>query len=238
MSTSSDGTRFGPGHVLRGAAAARPSYLDVELGRPPSLLVVPEAGDEVDEPAVDPTEEEGYRVGFDVGLAEGRVEGRAMGYADGYQAGNQTAADAALTAAEEREQRLRDALDALGRAAEACNSRQAAGIAELEQTVVQAIFDLTETLLGRELSRARTGGRDALLRALDLVRGHGPVTARLHPDDVETVGELAVLIPGRTLELIPDPSVEPAGCIVEAGALRVDAQLGAAIERAKRVLLT
>jgi flagellar assembly protein FliH len=104
--------------------------------------------------------------------------------------------------------------------------------------VVDAVFELTETLLGRELSRARTGGRDAVLRALDLVRGHGPVTARLHPDDIDTVGDLAVLVPGRSIELLADPSVEPAGCIVEAGAQRVDAQLGAAIERAKRVLLS
>jgi flagellar assembly protein FliH len=236
MSTFSDGTRFGPRRVLRDAAAARPSFLDVELGRAPSLVVVPQVED--DEPQVDPAEEQGYRDGYDAGYADGFVEGRAMGHADGYQAGNQAAADAALAASQEREERLRLALAALGAAADECSARQAAGIGELERTVVDAVFELTETLLGRELSRARTGGRDAVLRALDLVRGHGPVTARLHPDDIDTVGDLAVLVPGRSIELLADPSVEPAGCIVEAGAQRVVAQLGDAIERAKRVLLS
>jgi flagellar assembly protein FliH len=235
MSTFSDGTRFGPRSVLRGAAAARPSFLDVELGRAPSLVVVPQVEDE---PQVDPAEEQGYRDGYEVGHADGFVEGRAMGHADGYQAGNQAAADAALAASQEREERLRLALAALTSVAEECAARQAVGIADLERTVVDAVFELTETLLGRELSRARTGGRDAVLRALDLVRGHGPITARLHPDDIDTVGDLAVLVPGRSIELLADPSVEPAGCIVEAGAQRVDAQLGAAIERAKRVLLS
>jgi flagellar assembly protein FliH len=227
--------------VLRGhAAAARPAFLDTELGRAPSLTLV--AGVPIGEPEPEEVAEDGasagYDAGYEVGYVEGYNEGKAVGYADGYQAGNEAAAAAALRVAEEREARLRDALEALTVAATECSTRQAASIADMESTIVDAVFDLAQTLLGRELSHTRTPGRDALARALSMVRDHGPVTARLHPDDIATVGDLAELAPGRVIELVADPNIEPAGCVVEAGSMRVDAQLGPALERAKRALLS
>ena len=225
--------------VLRGhAAAARPAFLDTELGRAPTLTLInteepePEVGHEGDG-VVD----EAYAAGYEAGYVEGYNEGKAVGHADGYQAGNERAAAAALQAATERDTRLREALAALTAAAAECNTRQAASIAEMERTIVDAVFDLAQTLLGRELSTTRTPGRDALARALSMVRDHGNVTARLHPDDIETIGDLAELAPGRVITIVPDPGVEPAGCVLEAGAMRVDAQLGPALERAKRALL-
>jgi flagellar assembly protein FliH len=104
--------------------------------------------------------------------------------------------------------------------------------------MADAIFDLAETLLGRELRHTRTPGRDALVRALALGRAHGNVVAHLHPDDIASLGDLTELLPGRVITVVADPEVEPAGCIVEAGAMKVDAQLGPAIERAKRALLS
>lgn len=226
--------------VLRGhAAAARPAFLDTELGRAPTLTLIP-TPEEAGEIAAEPGEDgpgDAYAAGYEIGYVEGHNEGKAVGYADGYQAGNEKAAAAALEAAAERDARLRDALAALTSAAEQCNTRQAASIADMERTIVDAVFDLARTLLGRELSTTRTPGRDALARALSMVREHGSVTARLHPDDVESIGDLAELAPGRAITIVPDPGVEPAGCILEAGSMRVDAQLGPALERAKRALL-
>lgn len=225
--------------VLRGhAAAARPAFLDTELGRAPTLTLI-----NTEEPEQDVAHEgdevvdEAYAAGYEAGYVEGYNEGKAVGHADGYQAGNERAAAAALQAATERDTRLREALAALTTAAEQCNARQAASIADMERTIVDAVFDLAQTLLGRELSATRTPGRDALARALSMVRDHGNVTARLHPDDIETIGDLAELAPGRVITIVPDPNVEPAGCVLEAGAMRVDAQLGPALERAKRALL-
>lgn len=228
--------------VLRGhAAAARPAFLDTELGRAPtlSLVVSPDADDEaLDAPARDPEVSAGYAAGYEEGYAEGHAEGKAVGYAEGYQRGNEEAADRALQFMQEREARLRDALDALASAAAACNERQRAAIDDIEESIVSAIFDLAETVVGRELSHTRTPGRDALARALSLAKTHGPAVARLHPQDLETVGDLSELVPGRTIELVGDPSVEPGGCILEAGAQRVDAQIGTAIARAKQALLS
>jgi flagellar assembly protein FliH len=227
--------------VLRGhAAAARPAFLDTELGAAPTLKLITTPA-EPDAPAADPADEapdEAYAAGYELGYVDGYNEGKAVGYADGYQSGNEQAAAAALVAAQERDERLRSALDALTLAATECNSRQAASIADMEHTIVNAVFDLAQTLLGRELSATRTPGRDALARALSMVRDHGSVVARLHPDDIESIGDLADLAPGRVITIVADPNVEPAGCILEAGAMKVDAQLGPAFERAKRALLS
>jgi flagellar assembly protein FliH len=236
MSTSYDAwTR---GRVLRGhAAATRPAFLDTELGRAPTLTLVGDPA-EVAEQELDPEVSEAYAAGYEQGYVEGYNEGKAVGYADGYQQGNEKAAAAALAAAEDREAKLRDALSALTTAAAECNSRQKASIDDIETTIVDAIFDLAQTLLGRELSHTRTPGRDALRRALDMAATHGPAVARLNPDDVDTVGDLAVLAPGRVITIVPDPNIEPGGCVLEAGSGRVDAQLGTALARAKRALLS
>ena len=236
MSTSYDAwTR---GKVLRGhAAAARPAFLDTELGRKPTLTLITEQ-----EPEVQEQHDEEFSVaeqaGYEQGYAHGYEEGKAVGYADGYQAGNNRAAADALAAATEREARLRDAMTALATAARECSTRQDAAIDDIEHTIVEAVFELAETLLGREMSRTRTPGRDALRRALALVDSHGAAVARLNPDDLETIGDYADLAPGRAIELVADPSIEPGGCILEAGSTRVDAQLGPALRRAKQALLS
>lgn len=227
--------------MLRGhAAAARPAFLDTELGRAPTLsLVEPLADDEAaGAPAVDPEVTEGYAAGYEEGYGEGHAEGKAVGYAEGYQRGNEEAAERALAFMREREARLTAALDALTAAARECNARQAASIDDIEGSIVRAIFDLAETVVGRALSHTRTPGRDALARALSMAKSHGPATARLHPDDIETIGDLSELAPGRVIEIVADPEVEVGGCILEAGAQRVDAQIGTAIARAKKALLS
>jgi flagellar assembly protein FliH len=227
--------------VLRGhAASARPAFLDTELGHAPTLTLIATPEDEPvvePDPLADPTADEAYAAGYELGYVEGYNEGKAVGYADGYQAGNEKAAAAALLGGEERDTRTREALAALTDAAEQCNGRQAASIADMERTIVDAVFDLAQTLLGRELSVTRTPGRDALARALSMVRDHGNVTARMNPADIETIGDLAELAPGRVITIVPDAGIEPAGCVIEAGAMKVDAQLGTALERAKRALL-
>ena len=235
-------SRFDPwtgSKVLRGnAAAARPAFLDTELGRQPTLTLVEPIGDGGVDAPVDPEVTEGYAAGYEEGYAEGHAEGKAVGYAEGYQRGNEEAAERALEFMREREQRLSEALQALAIAARECNERQSAAIDDIEGSIVAAIFDLAETVVGRELSHTRTPGRDAVARALAMAKTHGPATARLNPDDVESIGDLADLAPGRVIEIVADPAVEPGGCILEAGAQRVDAQIGTAIARAKKALLS
>src|SRR3954471_12969898 len=127
--------------VLRGhAAAARPAFLDTELGHAPTLSLILTPEDEpvvVDDAPAEEGVDEAYAAGYELGYVEGYNEGKAVGYADGYQAGNEKAATAALVAAEERDTRLREALAALTTAATECNTRQAASIADMEHTIVE-----------------------------------------------------------------------------------------------------
>ena len=223
--------------MLRGhAAAARPAFLDTELGRAPTLKLVDTPAEDAPVEPVDPKLSDAEAAGYEQGYVDGYNEGKAVGYADGYQQGNAQAAADALVAATERENKLRDAMIALAAAARECNTRQRAAIDDIEDTIVEAVFDLAETLLGREMSRTRTPGRDALRRALALADLHGPAVARLNPDDLESIGDFADLAPGRAIQLVADASIEPGGCILESGSARVDAQLGPALRRAKEAL--
>jgi len=230
MSSSSD--LAARSAVLRGTAtAARPAFLDTELGRVDSL-VAPTVADD----AVVDCSDEARAAGYATGYVEGHREGMAIGYADGHRAGQTEAAAAEVDAARVREVSVRSALDALLAAAAACNERQAVAWSDIEHQVVDLVFELTEALLGRELAHVSTPGRDALARALALMGDRGNVVARLHPDDVEALDDVADLVPGRTITIVADPGIERAGCVVEAGAMRVDAQLGPALDRAKRAL--
>jgi flagellar assembly protein FliH len=225
--------------VLRGhAAAARPAFLDTELGRAPTLTLINTPAEDEAVVVAEPVLTEAEAAGYERGYVDGYTEGKAVGYADGYQQGNAQAAADALVAATERENKLRDAMMALATAARECHTRQKAAIDDIESTVVEAVFDLAETLLGREMSRTRTPGRDALRRALAMTDAHGPAVARLNPDDLETIGDFSDLAPGRAIELVADPAIEPGGCVLESGSARVDAQLGPALRRAKQALLS
>ena len=51
------------------------------------------------------------------------------------------------------------------------------------------------------------------------------ITARLHPDDVASLGAAP-----EAVAVIAAPAIEPGGCILEVGDSRIDAQLGSALD--------
>jgi flagellar assembly protein FliH len=71
---------------------------------------------------------------------------------------------------------------------------------------------------------------------LSLVPARGEVIARLHPDDLTTVVEHGVGLPGREVALVADPAVERGGAVVEVGPCRIDAQVGPALGRVRSAL--
>lgn len=170
-------------------------------------------------------------------LDEVLAEARAAGYADGYRRGEAAATAAHETAQGEWRHRAERALAALAGAAAGWQARQAVALTDIEDAVVEAAFDLARAVVGRELELARHPGRDALARALALAPEGVAVAARLHPDDLAALGEATDLAPaGCELTLVPDPAVEPGGCLLDAGATRIDAQIGPALERVRAAL--
>jgi flagellar assembly protein FliH len=166
------------------------------------------------DPAVAAAEEQrGYDDGYRAGIAEGLAAGRA--------------ADPGAARA-----RLEELFRSLAAAAEELRRRQALDLAGLEDALARAAVDLASAIIGRELEVSVSPGADALARALALVPAGSVAVARLHPADAAILAD-----PPGGLTLIPDPAVEPGGCILEVGHSRIDAQLGSALDRVRALLL-
>jgi flagellar assembly protein FliH len=61
--------------------------------------------------------------------------------------------------------------------------------------------------------------------------------ARLHPADAAVLGDQPLAGSPGALTIIPDPAIEPGGCLLEVGDSRIDAQLGSALDRVRSALL-
>jgi flagellar assembly protein FliH len=194
--------------VLRGVTFERAfSPLDAELPGPAL---------EVDPATVVAEERRGYDDGYRAGMAEGLSAGRAA----------MAAESAALLA------RLETLARSLDEAAADLRRRQALELAGLEDALARAAVDLASAVIGRELEVAASPGADALARALALVPAGATATARLHPADAALISEATAGV-----SVLPDPAVEPGGCILEVGDSRIDAQLGPALDRVRAALL-
>ena len=169
--------------------------------------------------------ESGYRDGWDQGFNEART------------AVEQAADDERDAWLQEQGRRLGSALDALASAVVEFQIRRTLDLTNLEDRVATAAFDLAAALLGRELELTRSPGRDAVARALALAPPNESLVVRLNPADVETLGSIEDLLPGRRYQVISDPSIESGGCLLDAKDCQVDARLTTAIARARQAML-
>lgn len=169
--------------------------------------------------------ESGYRDGWDQGFNDART------------AVEQAADDERDAWLQEQGRRLGSALDALASAVVEFQIRRTLDLTNLEDRVATAAFDLAAALLGRELELTRSPGRDAVARALALAPPNESLVVRLNPADVETLGSIEDLLPGRRYQVISDPSIESGGCLLDAKDCQVDARLTTAIARARQVML-
>src|SRR2546423_10135202 len=187
----------------------------LRIGLSPLDVEIPLPSVPVDPARARVEQQRGYDDGFQAGLAEGRAAGQAA-----------AAAESATVITH---------LEALGRslveAAEDLRRRQALELTGLEDVLARTALDLAAAVVGRELQLSAAPGADALARALALVPAGSAAMARLHPDDVASVGDR----PGG-LTVIPDPAIERGGCILEVGDSRIDAQLGSALDRVRAAL--
>jgi flagellar assembly protein FliH len=194
--------------VLRGLSFERgASPLETELPGPPAV---------VDAATAEADERRGYDDGYRAGMAEGLAAGRAV-----------TAAESVAATS-----RLEDLCRSLAAAADDLRRRQALELTGLEDALARTAVDLASAIIGRELQVSVSPGADALARALALIPAGSVSVARLHPADAAVLAE-----PPGGLTIIPDPAVEPGGCILEVGDSRIDAQLGSALDRVRAALL-
>jgi flagellar assembly protein FliH len=173
-------------------------------------------------------------------LAPARAAAEAAGYAAGWAKGVEAARavvdaeqQAARKATELRGAQLMQALIALEAAGRDLEQRVVPTLADVEDTLLGAAFDLAEALVGARLRDDQTRGMDALRRVLDLTPTGEPVRVHLHPADLQVV-RAADVPPG--VELIPDPAQAPGDAVAYSGASEIDGRIGAAVERARKQL--
>ena len=164
-------------------------------------------------------------------------EAARQGYEDGYAEGFAKAALEAAATREEEHKRVELALAAVSKALASVQEADSLFRSELETTVPKVAFALLEELLGRELELSANPGREAVARALALFESSQHATIRLNPRDIESLGDISDLTSGHDVSVVADAGVEPGGALVDAGGATVDAQVGAALERVRKVLL-
>lgn len=162
------------------------------------------------------------------GYRDGHEEGRRDGHAEGLRAGLVGGRAEALAAS----QRALSGLDAqLG----ALQQSQADDLDAFATDAVALALEIAEMVLDHQVAAAKDPGAEALARALAVLRPTGKVVARLHPEDLELLGETPA---GVHLEILADHTVGRGGCLLDTGASRVDATLESALARVREVLET
>ncbi|MFC7496464.1 MULTISPECIES: FliH/SctL family protein [unclassified Nocardioides] len=179
-------------------------------------------------------------------LAErARSAAQAQGYAVGWSAGQQAALrrqaeDAAVAAATaERLEAMRahehaEAVAGLRAAAAALNEAAAQVVARIGEQATDLAFELTETLLGHELSLTTDPGPGAVARAIAVLPTNAVATVRLHPRNARSMaaaelGELGA-------EVVADPTLDLHDAIVETDTTAVDLRLSEAMARVRGAL--
>jgi flagellar assembly protein FliH len=185
-------------------------------GRSPLEIEIPAPATPLDAVAARAQVQQGYDDGYQAGLSEGLVAGRAAAAAESAAAGARAEA----------------LCRCLAEAADDLRRRQALELKGLEEALARTAFDFAAAVVGRELQLSSSPGADALARALALVPAGCIATARLHPNDVASLGAVS-----DAVAVIADPAIEPGGCILEVGNSRIDAQLGSALDRVRAALL-
>ncbi|MBV1789338.1 flagellar assembly protein FliH [Marinobacterium sp. D7] len=150
------------------------------------------------------------------GLEQGRNEGLEAGRKEGFEQGVQQGLDEGRARIDEQVARLACVIDQLQRPLEQQG-------AELETQLVRLVTQLSEAVVQAELRSRPEVLQKTISGALACIPPHAgnPILA-LHPDDLPLVQPEAEQ---QGWELVADPSLTPGGCVLRAGACRVDASV-------------
>lgn len=168
-----------------------------------------------------------------------RAQGYAVGWAEGRRAARAEAAEAAQATAERqqaeaqrREREHRAAVAALELAATRLHESVAAACAQVEDAAGALAWQLTEVLVGHEVSIE--GGAAVISRALALAPREPVVAVRLNPRVADGTDTSALV--ARGVDVVADPALLPGDAVVETEHGALDVRLGTALERIREVL--
>jgi flagellar assembly protein FliH len=226
--------------VLRGAATqqARPARISADLRTSPFVGrfgVDPRLVDPTLEAVVADAEERARTAGWERGRQEGR-EAAWQEIAQQAAAQDRARADQVKAQERRREQELMRVVDALRVSTADLEAREAPVFRDIEHAVATMAVQIAEVLIGRHLELGKWLALDAVQRALALAPRQSAAIVRLHPDSTLDLPDVSGAVPGGSVTIVADPSIEIGGCIVEAGDRTIDAQLGPALQRLHEVL--
>lgn len=226
--------------VLRGVATqqARPARISSDLRTSPFVGrfgLDPRLVDPTLEAVVADAEDRARAIGWERGRREG-IEAARQEILDQAAAQDWTRAEQMQVQQRRRDQELARAVDALRLSTADLDAREAPVFADIERSVATMAVQIAEVLIGRHLELGKWGALDAVRRALALAPRQSAAIVRLHPDSTLDLPDVSAAVPGGTVTIVADPSIEIGGCIVEAGNRTIDAQLGPALLRLQEVL--
>ncbi len=165
-------------------------------------------------------------------LEEARQEGFKAGAADTRaRVGEEIEAREANRAA-----RFEGAMKALREAVDRLDEVRTDAVAVAQKDSAALAYKLTQVIVGRELRLSENPTIEAIHRALSLVPGGEQGLVKLNPQDFEVLSAYDLSDLGDRFVLEPDEGVESGGAIVEVGPTRIDAQIGQALARVRKVL--
>jgi flagellar assembly protein FliH len=175
--------------------------------------------------------------------AQARAAAEAQGYAVGWAQGRRQAEEEAAAAARESAQRAAEAearREAEHQAALAALAQAAADVravldrltARVEEQATTLAWELTETLVGREVQVAPSA--DVITRVLQASPAGALATVRLHPEHVEA--DAVQMLREAGLTVVADPGLGRGDALVECDGSVADLRISEALERVRQVL--
>lgn len=158
---------------------------------------------------------------------------RAEAFAEGVA---QASADATAEAARRQAEATERAADALVAALAATAEARAALVAEATGDALTLCYELLGVVLGDEAVRKAVPAADTIQRVLALAPAGEDLLVRVPPGFPLDIAEIAPSVDPARVRVVEDRGVELGGCIVEAGACRIDGQIASALARVRAIL--
>lgn len=164
-------------------------------------------------------------------------ESRQAGYDEGMKsAKEEIETRAAELARQWADEGLHSTLPAMQQVGKTLNRERARWLADWEAEVIRLAVGIAGKIVRREIAANPAISPELIREALQLVTSNARLRIRLHPDDAKNMGEFDRDIAGAMngiadVDVIPDDSITPGGCIVETEHGRIDARIETQLQR-------
>ncbi len=143
---------------------------------------------------------------------------------------------ACIFAEQKAAEKLNTLLPAMQQASAAVMREYDCWLAKWQTAAVRLSVAIAEKLIRHRLTVQPELATKMIFEALQLAAGNAHIELRLNPRDLELLGDhgqqvVRSLSSGSDVNLVPDDSIDPGGCLIETQDGRIDAQLDAMLER-------